>query len=81
LNVPSSDDISKKRESGSMEFTLLCFHKQLVLQQELEDLSDMEDMLLSRTGENKDVVKVYKHKLIQHVTEHIVPLISFPYPN
>ena len=45
-----------------MEFTFLRIDKQTVLQVALEDMSDEEDMLLRRTGKDKDVVEVDKHK-------------------
>ena len=34
----------------------------------------MEEVLLSRMGENKDVIEGDKHKSIQHDTEHIIDL-------
>ena len=47
-----------------MELTLLCLHKLCILQETLEDLSDMEQVLLSRTGIDEDVVGVDKHKSV-----------------
>ena len=41
------DDVTQKGASGVMTFTLLSLDKQLVLQEALEDLSDMENMLLN----------------------------------
>ena len=62
LNVPGSDDISQKGDSGVMKFILLSLDKQLILQEALEDLSDMENMLLNRRGKDKNVVKIDKHE-------------------
>lgn len=44
LHITSSNDVSKELE---MEFAFFCFHKKLVFQQTLEDLSDVENVFLS----------------------------------
>jgi hypothetical protein len=40
-------------------FAFLHFHKKLVLQEALEDLSDMEHVFLVLVGENEDVVELH----------------------
>jgi hypothetical protein len=54
-----------------MELALLCFYKQLVLQEVLENLSDVGHMFLGGTGEYKDVIYVDKDEPVQHVAENI----------
>ena len=44
-----------------MEFTFFCFNKELVLQESLEDLSDVEKMFLSCAGKDEDVIEVDEH--------------------
>jgi hypothetical protein len=39
-----------------MELALLCFYKQLVLQEVLENLSDVERMYFGGAGEDEDVI-------------------------
>jgi hypothetical protein len=53
LNIALSNDISHKDDRRAVELTLLGFHKQLVLQETLKDLSDMEYMFLGRLGKNR----------------------------
>jgi len=55
-----------------MEFKLLRFDKQKVLEKSLEDGLDMVNVLLLSTGEDKDVVQLYKHILVQHVSKYII---------
>ena len=55
-----------------MEFAFFGFDKKLVLQEMLEDLSDVENVFLSRTGKGNDVVKVDEHEPVQHVAENII---------
>jgi hypothetical protein len=52
-----------------MEFAFFRFDEKLVLQKTLENLSDMEDMYLSRVGKDKDVIKVDEYEPVQHVPE------------
>ena len=56
LHTPCGEDETQKRDGGMLELTLLCFYKQLVLQEELKNLSDVEHMFLSGTGEDEDVI-------------------------
>lgn len=35
----------------------------------------MVDMFGLRTGENQDVIKIYKHKLVQYVSQNIIDQI------
>ena len=51
------DDISQKGDCRVVELTLLGFHKQLVLQEALNDFSDMKNVFLGRPGKKQDVVK------------------------
>jgi hypothetical protein len=97
LYTPCSDDVTQEGDSGAMEFTLLSFHKKLVLQEPLENLSDVEHVFLGGAGENEDEVEVDKYEPVQHVTENIIhqsmehsrgvgkvkwlPLVPFPYPH
>ena len=53
-----------------MEFAFFRFDEQLVLGKKLEDLSDMDDMFLSRVGKHEDVIKV--DVPVQHVLEKVV---------
>ena len=46
LHIPCSDDVTKEGDGGAKEFAFLCFHKKLVLQEALKDLSDLEHMFL-----------------------------------
>jgi hypothetical protein len=57
-----------------MEFALLYFYKQLVLQEVLENLLDMEHMFLGGTREDKDVISVDKYEPVQHVMENIIDM-------
>lgn len=47
LNILCSDDASSEGYGGAMELTFLRLHEKLVLKETLDDLSDIEDMLLS----------------------------------
>jgi hypothetical protein len=64
LVISLSDDISQERDCRAVELTLLGFHKQLVLQEALKDLSDMKNMFLGRPGKKQDVVKVGELKTL-----------------
>ena len=55
-----------------MEFTFFCFHNKLVLQEALENLSEVEHLFLDRAGENEDVVEADEDELVQHVPENII---------
>ena len=55
-----------------MELALLCFYKHLVLQEALENLSDVEHMFLGGAGEDEDVIEVDKDEPVQHVAENII---------
>ena len=54
-----------------MELALLCYYKQLVLQEALKNLSDVDHMFLGGAGEDEDVIMVDKNKLVQHVAENV----------
>jgi signal transduction histidine kinase len=55
-----------------MKCALLCFYKKLDLQEALENLPDVDHMFLGGAGEDKDVIKVDKDELVQHVMENII---------
>ena len=50
-----------------MESALLGLDEKAVLQEALDDLTDVLDMFISTSGENQDVIKVQDYKDIQHV--------------
>jgi hypothetical protein len=43
-----------------------------LVQEALENLSDLEHVFLGRVGENEDAVKVDEDKPVQHVAENII---------
>ena len=55
-----------------MEFAFLCFHKEMILQQSLQDLADMLDMFREIPRENENIMQVNKDKAVQHVPEDII---------
>jgi hypothetical protein len=56
LHTPCGDDETQKMDGGTMELVLLCFYKQLVLQEALGNQLDVEHMFLGGTGEDEDVI-------------------------
>lgn len=63
---PAANMYPQEGDGGAMEFTFFCFDIQL------EDLSDMEIMFLSRVGKHGDVIKVEEYEPVQHVLENVV---------
>lgn len=51
-----------------MQLTLLCLDVELVLQESLKKLAYMLDMLRDGLGENQNVMKIHKQKLVKHIT-------------
>lgn len=57
---------------GDVKLALLCFHKQMILQQAMKHDMDMYLMFLRRAGKDENVIKVNKDILIQHLQQHII---------
>ena len=55
-----------------MKFAFLSFHKQLIFQKLLEDLSDVLDMSLFIRGKYQNVIHIYKNKSVQIISKHII---------
>lgn len=55
-----------------MKFTLFCLYEQLVLQESLKHSSNVMDMYGLRAGEYQDIIKIYKHKPVQHISQNII---------
>jgi hypothetical protein len=62
LYTPCSD-VTQKGDGGVMEFALLCFYKKLVLQEALENMSDV---FFDGAGEDKNVIEVDEDEPVQH---------------
>lgn len=52
-----------------MKLALFPFNKQAILQDALQDLSDMAYVIRERVGEDEDVIKLHKHKTIDEISE------------
>lgn len=53
-----------------MEVALICLHKQLDLQETLEDKTNMLNMFLLSLGENQGVIYVDKEEFVHHIIIH-----------
>jgi len=65
--LPTLNDVSQKTEGMGVELTLLGFHIELVLQESLENLTDMGDMVGHILGKNKNVIQVNKNKTSEEI--------------
>ena len=72
LYTPCSEYVTQEEDGGVMEFAILCFHKKLVLQEKLKNLSHVEHVFLGGAGENENIIEVDKDEPVQHVTENFV---------
>lgn len=52
-----------RKVTGGVELSLLCFDEQAILQEPIEDLSDMLDVFSLVLGEDEDIVKVDKKQI------------------
>ena len=55
-----------------VEFALLRLNIKSVLQQSLQNLSNVNPVLLHRLGEDQDVVEVNENGMVQHVPENVI---------
>ena len=55
-----------------MEYTLLRLNIKSVLQQSLQNLSNVSPVLLHGLGEDQDVVEVTENGMVQHVPENVI---------
>ncbi len=63
---------TQERNRPCVKLTLFNLDEYTILQQPLEQSSDVLDMISLILGEDQDIVEVNKHKPIDHVSEHIV---------
>lgn len=52
-----------------MEGAFLCLDKKSAV---LEDSTDITDVLLQVLGEDKNVVQIHKHKMVDHVMQYVI---------
>ncbi len=64
--------MAEESDSGGVKLTLLCFDKQAVLQEPMEDLTDMLDVFCLTLGKDEDIIQVDKHKSAQHISKHVI---------
>lgn len=54
-----------------MEFKFFSFNEKFALQHSFKDQADMLFVVREITGENEDIVKINKDKLVQQIFEHV----------
>lgn len=72
IDALCANDVTKERDGGFVELTLLQFEVKMVFSQLLQDLLNVVAMVGQGPGVDKDVIYVHYDKAMEELTEHLI---------